>query len=502
MHARRAPETAQSDPKHAIILCRRSVGNAGNECTVESRAAKFDRDRDATCHRARGSKHLPIPKTASVVIALLRRLKGRSLAELRCRGMQAMSARVERVRIHAGLTSFPDFDRNEPLQARSFIGGMVDDSQAGPCSARRTALALAAADGSLASRLRGCATEMKQGRISLMGLGPLSLGNPPDWHRDAQSGRLAPRAHWSRIPYLNSAIVGDHKILWEVNRHQYLLVPAILWNMDGRADDFTLVQDHLASWLDDNPTSMGINWCSSLEVAYRAITWCWLLAMLPEELWNPKIRERLIRSLESHGRHIERYLSYYFSPNTHLTGEALGLLYIGHVLPGSRSARRWKVLGSDILEAWLERQVYDDGVYFEQSTQYQRYTAEIYLHYLRISESNGRTIAPAIRSSLSKQFDVLRAIAAGRGEMPLIGDDDGGALFPIDQTPPEDLRGLLLAGATALKQTRAGAVRTNASGDVVLAVRRDRHRKDAGCRNGDSKHRHPLFCRWRSCGNS
>ena len=164
------------------------------------------------------------------------------------------------------------------------------------------------------------------------------------------------------------------------------------------------------------------------------------------------MRERLVRALEHHGRHIERYLSYYFSPNTHLTGEALGLLYIGHVIPVSRFARRCRDLGAYILESWLEEQVYDDGVYFEQSTQYQRYTAEIYLHYLRISESNGRATPPTIRASLSRQFDVLRAIAAGCGNMPLIGDDDGGALFPIDQRSPEDLRGLLLAGATALNR--------------------------------------------------
>lgn len=366
--------------------------------------------------------------------------------------MQAINARVERMRIRADLPSFPDADGAKFLRARSLFDGLLDHSRAGSDSVRRTATALAADDPPLTARLRRSAEDIRSGRICLMGLGPLSLGNPPDWHRDAASGIVAPRLHWSRIPYLDSSTVGDHKIVWEVNRHQYLLIPAVLWNIDGRAEDFALVQSHLASWLEANPTSLGVNWCSSLEVAYRAVTWCWLLSLLPESLWNQDVRDRLIRALEHHGRHIERYLSYYFSPNTHLTGEALGLLYVGHVLPESRFARRWRDLGAQILESWLQKQVYDDGVYFEQSTQYQRYTAEIYLHYLRISESNGRKSLAALRSSLSKQFDVLRAIAAGQGEMPLIGDDDGGALLPIDHRSPEDLRGLLLAGATALNR--------------------------------------------------
>jgi hypothetical protein len=386
------------------------------------------------------------------VINQIRRLKGRSFAELRLRGVQAINARVERVRIQANLPSFPDSHGARSLEARSLFDGLLDHSRAGSDSVQRTAMALAADDQSLTASLRRSAEDIRAGRICLMGLGPLSLGNPPDWHREGASGIVAPRLHWSRIPYLDPATVGDHKIVWEVNRHQYLLVPALLWNMEGRAEDFTLVQSHLASWLEENPISLGVNWCSSLEVAYRAITWCWLLSLLPESLWSQDVRQRLIRALEHHGRHIERYLSYYFSPNTHLTGEALGLLYVGHVLPESCFARRWRDLGAHILESWLQKQVYDDGIYFEQSAQYQRYTAEIYLHYLRISESNGREPLATLRSSLSKQFDVLRAIAAGQGAMPLIGDDDGGALLPIDHRSPEDLRGLLLAGATALNR--------------------------------------------------
>jgi hypothetical protein len=386
------------------------------------------------------------------VINRIRRLKGRSFAELRFRGLQAINARVERLRIRANLPSFPNSNPTRPLKARSLFEGLLDYSPVTSDYVHQTALSLATDDQPLAGDLRRSVAGMREGSISLMGLGPISIGNPPDWHRDGQSGIVAPRLHWSQISYLSRSTVGDHKILWEVNRHQYLLAPAVLWNIDGRIEDFTLVQSHLASWLDDNPTSLGVNWCSSLEVAYRAISWCWLLSLLPEALWNHEVRERLIGALEFHGRHIERYLSYYFSPNTHLTGEALGLLYIGHVIPKSPFASRWRELGAAILESWLHRQVYDDGVYFEQSTQYQRYTAEIYLHYLRISESNGSATALMIRTSLSKQFDVLRAIVDGQSEMPLIGDDDGGALFPIDQKSPEDLRGLLLAGATALNR--------------------------------------------------
>ena len=50
----------------------------------------------------------------------------------------------------------------------------------------------------------------------------------------------------------------------------------------------------------------------------------------------------LLASIHAHAAHIRKYLSYYFSPNTHLTGEALGLFYAGILFPELGSARRWR----------------------------------------------------------------------------------------------------------------------------------------------------------------
>ena len=62
-------------------------------------------------------------------------------------------------------------------------------------------------------------------------------------------------------------------------------------------------------------------------------------------------------------------------------------------MPGRSSldeprASRWQTLGAAILEEQCRQQILDDGVYFEQSTCYQRYTAEIYLHFLILAERN------------------------------------------------------------------------------------------------------------------
>ena len=99
---------------------------------------------------------------------------------------------------------------------------------------------------------------------------------------------------------------------------------------------------------------------------------------------------RLLQYLDVHARHLERHLSTWFSPNTHLTGEALALLHLGVLLPELRGAARWREQGLAVLHEWFPRQVRADGTYFEQATQYHRYTTEFYFHLLLLAERSAR----------------------------------------------------------------------------------------------------------------
>src|ERR1043166_5050145 len=97
---------------------------------------------------------------------------------------------------------------------------------------------------------------------------------------------------------------------------------------------------------------------------------------------------RTVAAIRRHARYVEKYLSYYFSPNTHLTGEALGLFYVGVLFPELADSGRWRNLGRQILIEECDRQIHRDGVHFELATCYQRYTVEIYLHFLMLADRN------------------------------------------------------------------------------------------------------------------
>ena len=289
-------------------------------------------------------------------------------------------------------------------------------------------------------------------RFDLLGYKGLDFGDPIDWHLDPVSGKRSALVHWSRLDPLDAAQVGDSKVIWELNRHQWLVHLGQAWRLTGDERYGHAVIHTMRAWMRENPTGMGINWASSLEVAFRLIAWCWSLLLIRDSnALTPDAFSEIERAAEEHATHIERYLSYYFSPNTHLTGEALGLFYAGVVLRESKHAERWRSLGARILVDEIERQVLADGVYFERSTCYQRYTADIYLHFVILAVRAGVVVPSIVTERLKSLIDVLVALRQPDGSMPDIGDADGGLVLPLTTASPDDYRATFSTAAVVFR---------------------------------------------------
>jgi hypothetical protein len=303
---------------------------------------------------------------------------------------------------------------------------------------------------------RGLGDRLLQGRRDLLGYRNVFIGSSGqiDWHFDPVHGRRAPRQFWASIPYLDPR-VGDHKIIWELNRHQH-------WLMLGRAAWLTgdhrygeRVRQELASWLRDNPPLVGINWSSMLELGFRALSWIWsvhfLVALEPEssdESMDSTWLLDLLLGLDAQLNHITRHLSTYFSPNTHLLGEGLALYTAGRVLPELKSARRWEMIGRRILRNEAHRQVCPDGGHVERSAHYHRYALDFYLLALTIGRLTDDPDVDVFSDVTSRMATFCRALASDDGQLPTIGDDDGGSVFPIcDRKPADATDSLSLAAA-------------------------------------------------------
>ena len=262
-------------------------------------------------------------------------------------------------------------------------------------------------------------------QFHLLGYKNVDYGTEIDWHLDAVHRRRAPLKPWFKIDFLNFSEVGDHKITWELNRHQHLVTLAKAWCLteDSRYSD-ELVQQWYA-WQKANPYPMGINWASALEVAFRSLSWLWVRNLLAANRGVPSSFDKdLVAALRVQGRYIERYRSTYFSPNTHLIGEAVALFFIGALCPEISHAQHWQQLGWRIVTEEAERQVRADGVYFEQSLYYHVYALDFFLHARILAALNNALVPQAFDTVLHKMLEFLEA-AAYAGLPEGFGDDDG-----------------------------------------------------------------------------
>lgn len=297
----------------------------------------------------------------------------------------------------------------------------------------------------------GEADEICRHRFRLLGYRDLDYGAEIDWHLDAVHGRRSPLIPWFKIDFLDFAQVGDHKVVWELSRHQHLVTLAKAWLL---TNEEVYVQEILAqwySWKSANPYPLGANWASSLEVAFRSVSWIWLREMLLECPAVPAgFQQDLLRGLALNGRHIEQYLSTYFSPNTHLLGEAVALFFIGTMCPQISSAERWKRMGWRIVEEEARHQVRPDGVYFEQSLYYHVYALDFFLHARLLASRNGMESPSEFDFVLKRMLAVIQSLAQA-GPPDGFGDDDGGRVFNPRRNRADHLTDPLAIGAALLQ---------------------------------------------------
>jgi heparinase II/III-like protein len=395
----------------------------------------------------------------------LEKLRNSSLHELRVRGSQALAALAERQGWSRGAKLKSDNEFLELLAVEnekfpspsawhdhfrrrkdpSFFPSF--DDRDGTCCEFRGRWPASV------DKIIERAKQIRSGHFDLLGFRELSFGDPIDWRLEPLANKSAPLVHWSQLNYLDADLLGDKKIVWELNRHQYFgTLGQAYWltNDERYAETFV---NHVNSWMDQNPPKLGVNWASSLEVAFRSISWLWALYFFTD---SPALTSetflRICKFLYVNARHLETYLSTYFSPNTHLTGEALGLFYLGTLLPEFKESPHWRNKGLQILLEQLPRHVKPDGVYFEQSSYYHRYTADFYLHLRLLLTANRQTVPPEVDEKLSLLLDHLMYITKPDGTTPLFGDDDGGRLMTLSHPAANDFRNTLSTGAAVFER--------------------------------------------------
>jgi hypothetical protein len=371
--------------------------------------------------------------------SIWRRIAAMSRDEFRARLDQEALKRIDLVRYRLGLRRWTERPPAAPGGAPGFFFDADDLSRIVDLIRERLPFQ--------ANQIVEEADEICRHRFRLLGYSALDYGATIDWHLDAVHGKRAPRKAWYKIDFLDFTRVGDHKVIWELNRHQHLVTLAKAWLLSGdrRYADEVVAQWY--SWRRANPYPIGINWASSLEAGFRSLSWLWIRQLLAGcAVVPPAFARDLVRGLAVHGRYIERNLSTYFSPNTHLIGEAAALFCIGILCPQIRAAARWRERGWHIVNAEAARQVRLDGFHFEQSLYYHVYAVDFFLHCRQIAVRSGARMKGDFERTILRMLEALHALAQAAPPEGF-GDDDGGRLFDPRRNRAEHMTDPLALGA-------------------------------------------------------
>jgi hypothetical protein len=295
----------------------------------------------------------------------------------------------------------------------------------------------------------------KEHRWPLLGLGEKEFGHQINWHRDPLSGRIWPLDYHADIPLWHND-GSDIRVLWELNRLGHLITLgrayALTKDEEFAAEFFAQVE----SWREQNRVGRGANWSCAMEVALRAMN---LLAAFYLFRGSPTLNEArllmLLMLFDQHGAHIRRNLeSSHLSTSNHYLSDVAGLLWLGIMLPELSASGEWRAWALPELLREMDKQILPDGADYETSTGYHRFVLELFLYSFILCRANDIPIADKYWRKLHKMLVYLCTILRPDGLAPLIGDTDGGQVFPIVSRSGNDHAYLLALGVAVFKDSQ------------------------------------------------
>jgi len=296
--------------------------------------------------------------------------------------------------------------------------------------------------------------------VEVLGSGETDLGDPINWWTDfkdrtwAQGDYEELNATLYTNHFQNAQYIGDIKLPWELNKHAHFveLGKAYWLTTDERYAEALLVQ--MEDWIARNPFLYGIAWTQNLVVAQRAIAWTLALqavrnspALTPARLLN------ILRSLYQHARYIPVHFEFSERASNHLFGNAAGLAALAMAFPEFQEADGWRVQALQVIEAELAKQVYPDGVQYEQSVNYHRYVAEFCLLPWLLSVPRLSPYTTASQDTLQRMLMFLLHMTQPNGLVQPVSDADGARVWQFNYRSINDHRGLLNLGAVLFQDS-------------------------------------------------
>lgn len=297
---------------------------------------------------------------------------------------------------------------------------------------------------------------LMQGRLRVFGNDVDVHPDRINWNADPVTGFALPRRFGLLIDFRHLGRGVDIKYLWEVNRHLWWVTLAQSWSLTGDRVWLDALARSMRGWLVQCPHPLGPNWSSPVEHGIRLINWSlvWGLAgghdsPMFEGPEGQRLRDDWLGSVYWHIRFIARNYSLYSSANNHLIGEAAGLFVAVHTWDLWADCRPLRDRARQVLEAEAVRQFHADGVNAEQAMCYHKFTLQFLVAAGLCGRANGDDLSASYWSRVESAITYIASQMTCRGDMPMYGDADEGAVYCLDPSEGFDpYRSLIALGAS------------------------------------------------------
>ena len=273
------------------------------------------------------------------------------------------------------------------------------------------------------------------------------------WHTDIFTGEQFPSIFSKSINIRNQPNLSA-KVVWEINRMQFLTLIAINYKLKETETDLELFANIIDSWIAQNPYLVGINWYSNIEVNIRLIVWfyCWNILNAGEliktnEGFKKFAETRWLPTIYQHCKYSYNNPSKYSSSNNHLISEYAGL-FIASTLWQFPESKRWNSYAKKGLEKEIIRQHSSNGINREEAAEYIQFITDFFLLANIVGQQSNNAFTNQYNERLKKIIYYIKNFLDKNGNFPKYGDEDDGKCIVFSEDPHfNNFKSIITSGA-------------------------------------------------------
>ncbi len=287
---------------------------------------------------------------------------------------------------------------------------------------------------------------------------PLAIDENIDFHKDFLSGKSFPLS-FSKSIDIRSDRFGSAKVVWEINRLQFLLPLLVNYTTTRDRKDLDLFVSIMTSWAKQNPYLKGINWYSNIEVNIRLINWYWCWLVLEgDDTWQKEEKYKAFREniwlplVYTHCVYSSKNPSYHSSANNHLIAEYTGL-FVASTLWKFEESPAWQKKSRKGLEKEIQKQHSENGVNKEEASGYIQFITDFFLLACIAANHAGITLSAKYKNTLQSICGYINNLLDMQGNHPKYGDeDDGRVILPCGDATSNNFISILNTAAVLFRR--------------------------------------------------